>query len=76
MLRAFILAAGYQTGGEMRDADRRIRRVDMLPALAARTVGVGTNIFRLDDDLNAVVDFRRNKNAGKRRVPPLGLIER
>ena len=59
----------------MRDAHRRIRRIDVLPAFAARAVSVGANVFRLDDDLNAVVDFRRNKNARKRSMPALGLIE-
>src|SRR2546422_5150480 len=44
--------------------------------LAARAVGVHANFFGLDDNFDAVVNFRRNKDAGKRRVPPLGLIKR
>src|SRR5665811_1360964 len=47
----------------------------MLPTLTARTVSVNPNVVRLDVDLNAVVNLRRNVHAGKRRMPTLGLIE-
>ena len=48
----------------------------MLPALATGAVGINPQIFRLDYDFNAVIDFRRNVNAGKRCMPALRLIER
>ena len=34
-----------------------------------------TQIIGLDNDFDRFVNFRRNKNAGKRCVPALGLIE-
>ena len=48
----------------------------MLPALAARAVCIDAQVFRANVDLNGVVDFRRNINAGKRSMPPLRRIER
>src|ERR1700689_4560458 len=48
----------------------------MLSALAAGAVGIDANVFRLNDNFDAFVDLRRHINAGKRSVPPLGLIER
>jgi hypothetical protein len=37
----------------------------VLSALATGPVGVDPQIFRLDDDFDAVVNFRGDKNAGK-----------
>ena len=62
--------------GNVRNAHGRIGRVDVLPAFAAGAVGIDADVFRLDDDIDAVVDFRRDEDAGKRRMPPLRLIER
>ena len=76
MLRALVLATGHDAGGDMGDAHRGIRGVDMLAAAAARAVRINTEIFRLDFDLNRIVNFRTHENAGERRVPALGLIER
>src|SRR5437660_11935686 len=47
----------------------------MLSALAAGAVSIDADAFRFDNDFNAFVDLRGDVNAGKRRVPPLGLIE-
>src|SRR5258706_8180980 len=60
----------------MRNAHRRIGGIHMLPALATRSISVDPQILGLNDDLNAVINFRRNKDAGKRSMPPLGLIKR
>ncbi len=62
-------------GRNMRDAHGRVRGVDVLPALAARAISVGANVFGLDVDLDALVDLRRDEDAGERCVPPLGLVE-
>src|SRR5580698_4667994 len=47
----------------------------VLRTFTAGAVSIDTNVFRLDDDFNAVVDLRRNIHAGKGSMPPLGLIE-
>src|SRR5215469_2230376 len=76
VLRAFVLAVRDQPGGNMRDAHGGIGRVDVLTSLTARPVRIDANVFRLDDDFNAVVDLRRHEHAGERRMASLGLIER
>ena len=76
VLRALVLATGDQAGGDVGDAHGGVGGVDVLSALAAGAVGIDADVFRLDDDFDAVVDFRRDEDAGKRSVPPLGLIER
>ena len=75
VLRTLVLAAGDEAGGNMGDAHGGVGGVDVLSALAAGAVGVDAHVFRLDDDLDAVVDFGRDVDAGKRSVPALGLIE-
>ena len=76
VLRAFILAIRHQPRRDVRNPHRRIRSIHVLAALAAGTVSIRANVFGLDHDFNAVIDFRRDENAGKRSMPPLRLIER
>ena len=76
MLRAFILATRDQACGNVRDAHSGVRGVHVLPALAAGTVGIGADVVGLNDDVDTVVNFRRDENTGKRSMPPLGLVER
>jgi len=59
VLRTFILAAGNKPGWKMRDAHRGISGIYVLSTLAAGAVSIHPQLFRLDDDLNAVVNFRR-----------------
>ena len=75
VLRALVLAGDHDARRNVRDAHRRIGGVDVLSALAAGAVGVDANVVRLDVDLDALVDFRRDKDAGERGVPALGLVE-
>src|SRR3954469_492883 len=74
MLRSLVLAARYKSGGKMRNAYGGIRRIDVLPAFPARTIGIHANFFGLDHNIDAVIDFRRHVHAGERSMPPLGLI--
>jgi hypothetical protein len=76
VLRAFILAVRDEVRRDVRDAHRGIGGVDVLSALAAGAVGIDADVFGLDDDLDALVNFRRYVHAGKRRMAALGLIER
>src|SRR5438270_1596908 len=75
VLRALVLATRDQPGGDVRNAHGRVGGIDMLPTLAAGAVSVSANVLRLDDDLDAVVNFGRNEHAGEGSMPPLGLIE-
>ena len=47
----------------------------MLPTLSARPVGIDAKVFRFDDDLDALVDFRRHVDAGKRCMSALRLVK-
>ena len=60
----------------MRDADRRLRLVDVLAAGAARAKHVDAQIRRIQLDLDIVVDLRRHEHGGERRVPSVSRIER
>src|SRR6185369_17988791 len=75
VLRSFILAARNQACRNVRDPYRRIRCVDVLPTLSARPVGIDAKVFRFDDDLDALVDFRRHVDAGKRCMSTLRLVK-
>src|SRR5580765_2408169 len=57
VLRALVLATGDQSRGDVSDAHRGIGGVDVLSAFSARPICIGTNVFRLDYDFDAVVDF-------------------
>src|ERR1700761_7951775 len=59
----------------MSDADRGVRGVYVLAALATGTVGVSADVFRLDVDVDGIVDFGSNENAGKGSVASLCLVE-
>src|SRR6185312_8746244 len=75
VLAALVLALHHDVGRQVDDAHRRVGHVDMLSALAAGAEGVNAQILVADVDLDAVVNLRADEHAGKRGVPPLGLIE-
>ena len=62
-------------GGNVGDADGGVGGVDVLAAFAAGSVGIDAQIFGLDDDLDAFVNFGRHVDAGERGVAALGLVE-
>ena len=76
VLRALVLAAGYEAGGEVGDADGRVGGVDVLAALAAGSIGVDAEVVGLDVDDDGVVDFGRDEDAGEAGVAALGLSRR
>ncbi len=59
----------------MRDADGGLYFVDVLPAFAARSERVHSQVFRPDVNLDAVVNFGNYEDGGKRSVPSRGLVE-
>ena len=75
VLRALVLATDDNSGGIVGDAYRRIRRIDVLPAFSAGTIGIHSQVFWLNVYFDAFVDFWRDVHAGKGCVPPFGLIE-
>ena len=65
-----------QAGGDVRNPHRGIGGIDVLSTFAAGAVGVNPYIVGLDVDFDAIVNFRRNINAGERGMPgALRLIE-
>src|SRR5262249_42764330 len=52
-----------------------VRVVRVLSSFSAETESVAAKVFRLDLNLNGVVDCRSNKNAGKGSVPPALLVK-
>src|SRR5260370_22161531 len=76
VLRALVLAAGDQAGGNVGYAHGGISGVHVLPAFSAGAVSIYAQVVGLDDNFDGFVNFRRHKHAGERSMPPLGLIER
>ena len=60
----------------MRDADRALRLVDVLPAGARCAIGVDLQVALVDLDLDVVIDHRIHPDAGETGVPPRRGIER
>src|SRR6185437_1718027 len=76
VLRALVLATSHQPRRNVRDAHRRVSRVHMLAAFAAAPVGIDAQVFRLDLDVDRVVDLRAYKHAGKAGMPSFRGVER
>ena len=75
-LRALILTLHHDPASHVRDAHRRIRRVDSLPALTAGAKHIDTNICFFYFDINIVLNFRNHFHGGKRRMPAFIGIKR
>ena len=58
VLAAVVLAHGYNTGRNVRDANGRFRFLDVLAACARGAENVNAQIGRIDFDFKAVVNFR------------------
>ena len=61
-LAAFILACDDDFRGQMGDTDGRIRRIDPLTAVPARTIGVNFQILLVDFHLDGTIDFRNDRH--------------
>ena len=68
MLRAFLLAGDDDSARNVRDAHRRIGRVDVLAAGAGGPERIDPAVRFLDLDIDAVVDHRIDPHGGKARV--------
>ncbi len=62
--------------GKVGDAHGGFDLVDVLAAVAAGAEGVDAQVFGLDDDFDAVVDFGNDEDGGERSVAARGLVER
>ena len=62
-----ILALHHDARRQMRDADSRLRTVDVLSARTGCTVGVDAQIIRIDLDLN-ILDLRQHCYRNRRRM--------
>src|SRR5215211_272758 len=75
-LRALVLALRDDAGRLVRDADRRVGLVDVLPAGAGGPVGVHLQVVVLDLDLAGLLDDRRDLDSRERRLAAVGGVER
>src|SRR5579864_1908472 len=75
VLAAFVLALDDDARRKMRDADSGFDFVDVLSAMAARAKRIDTKFVGLDDDVDAVVNFRDDKHRGKGSMTAGGLVE-
>src|SRR6266699_4498883 len=67
-LRFLILAGDYQPRGQVRNAYRRIGRVDALPAVTGRTIDINAKIAIFYIDCNLIIGFWQHDHLGSRRV--------
>src|SRR3546814_2788291 len=72
VLAAACLAGDHGIGRDVGDAHRRLGLVDMLAAGTRGPVHVGPQVGRVDVDLDAVVDFRRDDTRGEAGVAGVG----
>src|SRR3984893_15229860 len=69
VLAAFILALHYDAAGQVRNAYSGFHFVHVLAARAARAKSVDAHFLGLDDDINAIVNFRNDEYGSERSVP-------
>src|SRR5580658_7317164 len=74
-LRALVLADDDDAARDVREAHRRIRRVDALPALARGAVNVDADLALRDLDLDVLVDLGDHVHGAERGVPPLVRVK-
>ena len=70
VLRAIALALHDDAGRDVGNADRRVGLVDVLAAGAGGAEGVYAQVGRVDLDLDRIVHFGIDEDAGKRGVAP------
>ena len=70
MLRALVLALHHNAGGEVRDADRGIRHIDVLAARARGAEGIDAEVLLLDIDFDLIVHLREDVDTGEGGMPP------
>src|SRR5690625_1266218 len=65
VLGAFALTTHHNTGGQVGNAHRRVGFVYVLATRATGPIGIGTQVGRVDVDIDVFVDFRRYKHGAK-----------
>src|SRR5690554_979986 len=74
VLRTFFLALDDNAGGQVGNTHRRIGLVDVLPTSARSTVGVYTQVGRVDVNGCLLVRLRQHRyRTGRRMHPALGF---
>src|SRR3954447_10797390 len=76
VLAALVLALGHDARGEVRDPDRGVRLVDVLPTGPGGPVRVHLEVLLLDLDLYRLAHDGRNGDGGEAGVPPRAGVER
>src|ERR1700730_16793336 len=75
VLAAFILALHYDAAGQVRNAYSGFHLVYVLAASASGAECVDSHFLGLDDDIDAIVNFRDDEDGGERSVPARGLVK-
>ena len=75
-LRALVLALHDDPGRQVRDADRAVGLVHVLPPGALRPVGVDLEVALVDLDVGVVGQERRDDHRRERGVAPVRAVER
>jgi hypothetical protein len=70
VLRSLVLALHDDLGRKVRDADGGVRLVHVLPAGAARAVGIDAQVLFLDLDFDVIVDLGEHRDAREGGVAP------
>src|SRR6185503_15870503 len=70
-----VLAGDYNSGRHVCNAHCGIGSVDMLAAGTCCSIGIDTEIFVLNIDLDVFIDFWINKQGSERGVAPGSLIK-
>src|SRR5262249_4110514 len=76
VLRALVLTRDDQAGRQVRDADRRVGDVDVLPAGASRPERVDADVLVVDHAVRGLRQFRPDIEGRERGVAPRRRIER
>src|SRR3546814_9822376 len=76
VLAAVVLAGHHDSGGHMRDPDRRIGGIDVLPTRAAGAIGIDLEIALVDLDVDVIVDHRIYPDRAERCVTSRRTVDR
>ena len=76
MLRTLVLTLHHDAGGEVDDAHRRVRHIDMLTAMAASAERLDPEVGFTDDDLDVILNLWDHEHRRKGGMPTVVGIER
>ena len=76
MLRPVVLALDDSSGRHVRDPDRRLGLIDVLPSRAASAININAQIAWINLDIDLLFNLGRDENSREGSVAPVTGIER